>query len=183
MGRAGERPHESHVGAAAAAAKSGEKVDSIPGSLVARLTGVNHPNGSRLGARNGSGSRLELERAGVDAEAQAGRAWAVRKHVPEVAAARGAHHFGPHHAVAPVLLGDDAVEARGLHEARPAGARVVLRLRAEELRAAAGAAIDPRLLRVDVFAGERALRALAPQHLVLLRRELRAPLGVGLLDP
>jgi hypothetical protein len=45
MGRAGERPHESQVGPAPAAPKSGEKDDPIPGSLVARLTGVNHPNG------------------------------------------------------------------------------------------------------------------------------------------
>src|SRR5581483_12073925 len=55
-------------------------------------------------------------------------------------------------------------------------------VRREELLPAARAAVDAGPVLVPVGAGERALRPLAPQHLVLLGRELGAPLGLGLLD-
>ena len=112
---------------------------------------------------------LQFERAGVDAVALPGRAGAVREDVAEMAAAGGAHHLGAHHAVARVGLGDRRSRGRRLDEARPAGAGVELRVGAEELGAAAGAAVDAGVLRVDVLAGERALGALPPEDLVLLR--------------
>src|SRR6266550_6895768 len=47
---------------------------------------------------------LELDRRRVDAVAQPRRLRAVREHVPEMAAAVGARHLGPHHAGADVRL-------------------------------------------------------------------------------
>ena len=134
------------------------------------------------GAGSSVSSALEVERARVDAVAQAGRVRAVVEDMAEVAAARRAHDLGANHPVARVGLRDDAVERRRLEEARPAAARLELRVRAEELRPAAGAAVDAVAVLVPVRAGERALRALAPQDLVLLGREALAPLLVGELD-
>ena len=87
------------------------------------------------------------------------------------------------HAVAQVEPRLDRVELGGLDEARPARARVVLRVRAEELGAAARAPVDARLLRVPVRPGERSLGALPPQDRVLLGRQALAPLLVAELDP
>src|SRR5581483_6515533 len=47
---------------------------------------------------------------------------------------------------------------------------------------AAGAEVVARLPDVLVLAGERPLGAVLAKHVVLDRRQLRAPLGVGLLD-
>src|SRR5512132_4331335 len=88
--------------------------------------------------------RLELERAGVDAEALPRRLRAVVEDVAEMAAAGRADDLLAHHPVALVDPHLDGVERRRLGEARPARAGVVLRLRPEELGAAAGAAVHPR---------------------------------------
>ncbi len=101
----------------------------------------------------------------------------------EVAAARGADDLGAGHPVARVDTRLDRVELGGLDEARPAGARVELRIRAEELRPAPGTAVDPGLLGVGVRAREGPLGRLLPKHGVLLRREALAPLLVRQLDP
>src|SRR5690606_11076561 len=53
-------------------------------------------------------------------------------------------------------------------------------VRREELRAAAHARVLALRVVVPVLTGERALGALLPRDPVLLGRELRAPLGVGL---
>ena len=57
-------------------------------------------------------------------------------------------------------------------EARPAGARLELGVRAEQLGAAAGAAVDAVVLDVDVLPGERPLGALLAHHVVLLGGQL-----------
>ena len=154
----------------------------------------------RVGPRPGSGTRPRLrrssllrrspplyssssfERGRVDAVAHPGRVRPVGEHVPEVAAARGAHHLGAHHPVARIGLLVDRILARRRVERRPAAARVVLRVGGEELRAAAGAAVGARLEDVVVLAGERRLGALLAQYAVCLGVELRAPLGLGLDD-
>src|SRR5919197_1824942 len=127
-------------------------------------------------------ARFQVERAGVDAVALAGRRGAVREHVPEVAAAGAARHLGADHPVAAVLVQLDVGVLARLSEARPAGARVELGVRAEQLGSAAGTAVDPAFLGVHVAAGERRLGALATQDLVLLGRKLLTPLLVCLLD-
>ena len=71
---------------------------------------------------------------------------------------------------------------RRLVEARPPGARIELRVGAEQLGAAAGAAIGAVVLDVDVLAGERALGPVLAQDLVLLGRQALAPLLVGQLN-
>src|SRR5262249_56059607 len=70
----------------------------------------------------------------------------------------------------------------GGRERGPGAARVVLGFRAEELGAASGAAVSAVVERVVVLAGERPLRALLSQHVVLLGRQLGAPLRVSLLN-
>src|SRR5688572_3286662 len=126
-----------------------------------------------------SGHALEIERAGVDAVAQARRLRPVLEHVTEMAAARGAHHLGARHPVARVRLGDHAVQRRRLVEARPAASRLELRVGAEELGAAARTAVHAVGVLVPIRAGERALRAFVAQDLVLLGRESLAPLLLG----
>ena len=69
-----------------------------------------------------------------------------------------------------VSVGDRAVGRRG-EEARPAGAGLELRLGAEQLRAAAGAAVGPRPVLVPEVARERALGPLLAEDVVLDRRQ------------
>ena len=76
----------------------------------------------------------------------------------------------------------DRVLAGRCVEGRPAAPGVVLRLRLEQRRAAARAAVRARLEGVVVLAAERRLRSLLAEDVELLRRELRAPLLLGLLD-
>src|SRR6187402_2182290 len=101
-------------------------------------------------SRASAGSRpirsVQLERAGVDAEPLAGRPRPVVEDVAEVTAAGGADDLLAHHPVTPVDPYLDGLELGGLDEARPARAGVELRLRAKQLRAAPGTAIDPGLL-------------------------------------
>src|SRR2546427_530757 len=78
--------------------------------------------------------------------------------------------------------GGGAALVHRLVEARPPGAGVKLRVRAEEVRSARGALVRSAVLGVDVLAGEGRLGALAAQDLVLLGGELAAPLLVCLLD-
>src|SRR5690349_2124695 len=157
-------------------------------SRIARDTATSSAGSSwnaRRWSLSGCGNlraRVQVERAGVDAVALAGRAGAVREHVPEVAAAGPARHFRADHPVAAVLVNLDVRVLPGLGEARPAGAGIELGVRAEQLGSAARAAVDPVVLHVHVAAGERPLGALLAQDLVLLRRELLTPLLICLLD-
>ena len=96
-----------------------------------------------------------------------------------MAATGGAGDLGADHPVARVDVRVDALERGGLDEARPAGAGVELGVGAEQLRAAAGTAVDAGHLRVGVGAGEGALGPLLAQHCVLLGGETGTPLGVG----
>src|SRR5262249_49889882 len=66
-----------------------------------------------------------------------------------------------------------------LPEARPPGAGIELGLRFEERRAASRALVEALLLRRVVLAREGALRAVLPQHPVLLGRQALPPLLVA----
>ena len=104
--------------------------------------------------------RVELHRAGVHAVAQpAAVARAVLEHVPEVAAAALADDLGADHPVRDVALDLDGLGHLRLGEARPARARLELRVGVEQLRAAAGTAVDAVLVVVPVLPGERPLGA------------------------
>src|SRR6202023_2842852 len=122
------------------------------------------------------------QRQRVDAVALARRGRAVVEHVPEVGPAVLAEDFGPAHEEAVVRPELDRLQVRRLVKAGPPGARFELGLGTEQLGAAGGATIGAVRLGMDVLAGERSLRPLAPENVVLLRGQLSAPLLVGLLD-
>src|SRR5262249_49746910 len=124
---------------------------------------------------------LLLERRRVDAVAQPRRIRSVGKHVTEMAAALLAVHFGPRHEVALVALRLDGVGIEWLVEARPAGTGIEFRVPIEQRCATSGAHIHRFIVRVPIRPGEGALRPLLAEHVVLLRRELFAPLVVGFL--
>src|SRR5262245_5252026 len=85
--------------------------------------------------------RLQLQRRGVDAVAQAGRAGAVVEDMAEMAVAFRAQHFGADHAVTDIPLLVDMAFDRGLGKARPATAGVELGVGLEQGLAAASAGI------------------------------------------
>src|SRR5882724_1941908 len=125
---------------------------------------------------------LEIQRRRVDAVALARRLGAVGKDVAEMSGTAGAMHLGARHEEAAVGLGLDGFLAGRLIEARPAGAGIELRRRIEHRLAAADAGIRPRLMMVPELAGEGALGAVLASHLVLLGRQLLAPLRIALFD-
>src|ERR1700722_7310684 len=124
---------------------------------------------------------LRLQRGRVDAEALPGRRRTVLEDVAQVPAAAPADHFGAPHAVRGVGLGGHRALGDRRREAGPAGPGVELGLRREQLGAAAGTQIIGVLVGVPERAGKCPLGPLAPQDLVLLGRQRRAPLGVGLV--
>src|SRR5690606_20229431 len=126
--------------------------------------------------------RHELQGRRVHAVAQPGRLGSVGEDVAEVGVVGGAEDLDAAHPVAEVLLRADGVAADRRPEAGPPRPGVVLGVGVEELVAAAGAAVDAVALEVPVLAGEGALGALLAADVVLLRRELPAPLFVGLDD-
>src|SRR5439155_21014744 len=118
----------------------------------------------------------------VDAITLAGRRWAVRKNMTEVAATVRAHDLRAHHAVAHVALCLDRLLAGRRVERGPTAAGVVLGVCDEQLRSATCAAVGARLEDVVVLAAERRLGSLLAQNPVLLGRELSPPLLFCFLD-
>src|SRR5690606_31694442 len=88
----------------------------------------------------------------------------------------GAADLGPDHPVGVVRERLHLLGVHRLEEAGPAGARLVLGVRGEELLTTAGALVDTFGLGVPVLAGEGPLGAALPQDVVFLRRELELPL-------
>src|SRR5215211_3129717 len=103
----------------------------------------------------------------------------VVKDVAEVRVAACAAHLRADHPVRAVLDELDGIRRDRLGEARPAGARVVLRPAIKERVAAGGAVVEALFVGVHVLTGERALGRRFAQDGVLLRREPLAPLLVG----
>src|SRR5207245_1160217 len=132
---------------------------------------------------SGGGARfLQLERAGVDAEALPGGVGAVVEDVSEVPAATLADDLGALHEKAVVGAELDVLGVLGFVEAGPAGARLKLGPGVEELGAAPRTGVRPVLVGIHVLAGERSLGALLAEHVVLLGGQLRLPLLFCLLD-
>ncbi len=125
--------------------------------------------------------RVKHQRKTVHAVAKSGRFRAVVEDVAEMAAAAAAMHLGAHHAEGAVRGRADRIVQR-LPEARPAGAALILGLGREQRQVAAGAGEGALAVLLEQRARSRPLGALVAQDLVLLRRQLRAPFGVGLLD-
>src|SRR2546423_10853220 len=97
-----------------------------------------------------------------------------------MAAATAAHDLRAAHEHAVVRPQLDRLGDRRLGEARPARAGVELGIGAEQRRLAGRTAVHTVVLAVPVGAGERTLSALLAEHAVLLRRQLPAPLLLGL---
>ena len=117
----------------------------------------------------------------VDAVALAVGTGPVREDVAQVAPAARAGDLGPGHEERLVLVQLHGAGHRGLGEAGPAGTRVELGVRAEQLIAAGPAAVHPVGLGVRVGAGEGRLSALLAQDVKALGRQLLAPLLIGLI--
>src|SRR5690606_20453167 len=126
-----------------------------------------------------SGALLERERGGVDAVTQPRRLRAVGEHVPEMCAAARAAYFLAAAAEGKILVNADRLLPDRLIEARPAGAGIVLRLRAEKPLPADDAQIVAfGLVRVGL-AGERPLASAFLRDAILLRREPALQLLAG----
>ena len=80
------------------------------------------------------------------------------------------------------VFSSTASASSGLEEARPAGARLELRVGREQRRAAAHAHVGAVVVAVPVLAGERPLGAGLAGDLVLLGRQPLTPLVVGLRE-
>src|SRR4029077_19530087 len=128
------------------------------------------------------GHRLERQRARIDAVPLTGRLGAVVEDVAKVAAAAAAHDLGAPHEKAVVRAQLDRLGDRGLVEARPAGARVELGVRAEQPGATAGAPVEAVPVVAEIRAGERHLGVRLTQHVVLQWSQFAAPLLVRLGD-
>src|SRR5260370_1147356 len=124
---------------------------------------------------------MKYQRKAVHAVAQAGRLRPVVEDVAEMAAAAAAVNFGPQHPKSTVFGLADGVLER-LIKTRPAGAALVFGLRGEQRQIAAGAGEDALAMLLEQRARTGALGAFLAQDFVLLRRQLRAPLRVGLFD-
>src|SRR4051812_23478635 len=98
-----------------------------------------------------------------------------------MAAATAAVDLGARHAEGAILRLAHRVVER-LPEARPAGAALELGVGGKQRQVAAGAGEDALAMLLQQRAGARPLGAVLAQDVVLHRRELRAPLGVGLLN-
>src|SRR5947207_164443 len=126
-------------------------------------------------------SRTEDQRKAVNAVAQAGRLRPVVEDVTEMAAATAAVNFGAQHSEGAVFGLADGVFER-LVKTRPAGAAFEFRLRGEQRQVAAGAGEDALAMLLEQRARTRTLGAVLTQDLILLRRQLRAPFGIGLFN-
>src|SRR5579871_1009147 len=94
--------------------------------------------------------------------------------------AKLAFHSGAAHAKSAVSNGRHIFFGNWLVKTGPAGAGLKLGIRAEERRATAHAAIDPRLMVVPVLAGKSHLRAIFARYIVSARRKLLLPLALTL---
>src|SRR5579862_8021316 len=104
-------------------------------------------------------SRNELHRGRVHAVAQAGRLGTVVEDMAKVRATTGADHLGAVHTVAVIGASENPILGDGRPEARPAGARIELLIRAEEHLSAVGTDIGAALFIVPVGVIESRLGA------------------------
>src|SRR5262245_55316833 len=93
----------------------------------------------------------------------------------EMAAAGGAVDLRAGHEERAIRLRGDGRGIRRVGEARPAGARVELGARIEELRAAPGTAVHAFAVLVPILAGEGSLGALLAEDVVLLGGQSLSP--------
>src|SRR6056297_2771784 len=105
----------------------------------------------------------------VKAVALPGRRRAIRKDMAEMAVATGTAYFGASHTHAGVLDIADMLRIEGLKEARPAGSRIKLGVRAEQRQVAQPAVVNPGFFVVQQGPTERVLGAMVQQDTPLFR--------------
>ena len=126
--------------------------------------------------------RVKIQRRRVNAEPQPCRPRPIREQVPQVSIAARAQNLGPVHPVRGVRLRADVFRADRQIKAWPAGAGVELGFRAEQVRAATGAAVQALVMVVPILASESRLGPLLPRDVELLGGELGLPFRFRLLD-
>jgi hypothetical protein len=89
-------------------------------------------------------------------------------------------NLGSEHSVAQVGFRDDVFSGDRLEEARPAGSRIELGIRAKQRESAAHARVEAGLVIVVENSAERTFRSLGSSDFVLLGCQLRAPLLLAL---
>src|ERR1700685_634008 len=124
---------------------------------------------------------MKLKCEAVHAVTQACRFRTILEDVTEMAAAAPAVELGPHHSEGAILGRADSI-FEWPEEARPAGAALEFRFRGEQRQIAAGAGEDAPEMRLEQWTRVRTLGAFLAQDLILLRRQLGAPFGIGFLD-
>src|SRR5712691_5743391 len=148
---------------------------------AATATARSAPSTNRIMALFSRSGLVEFQGRAVHAIPKARRLGPVVEHVAEVASAAPAVGLRARHEEAPIGGGADRpVDRRP--KARPAGAAVELRGRLEQRQVAPGA--GECATRVLLVQGARAggLGSVLAEHPVLLGRQRRPPLGVGLRD-
>ena len=125
---------------------------------------------------------LKAEGQRIDAVARTFGTRPVVKDMTEVRVAALAADLGAVHAVAVVLQQPNVLARIGMGEARPAAARLVFGVRAEERRAAPAADIGPFFLIMQQRAGERSFGRRPAKHGKLLGGQLLLPLSIRLLN-
>jgi hypothetical protein len=100
--------------------------------------------------------------------------------MPKVRIASGALNFGSLHSVARVGLHLDVLVLHRIPKARPARTRLKFLLGMEKVRSATNAAKNSVFMKLPVLAGEGALRAPMPRHLILFRRKDFLPFRICL---
>lgn len=115
----------------------------------------------------------------IDAESQAARRGAIRKHVPQVPVAFRAQNFNPRHAVALIGAKPDILPSHRKQKRRPARAAVELIIAPKERQVTARAVI--LALKVIIFQNpaEGGVSAMRAQDLVLIGLQALAPFRVG----
>src|SRR5262245_10955226 len=113
----------------------------------------------------------ERQRHRIEAVTLPGRRRSVGKDVPEMAAAARTNFFHTHHAVDRVPQTADMRLVVRPEKARPPGARVEFRARAEQWQAAEAAGVDPVLVVIQEHAAESGFRAVLEKHAPLIRRQ------------
>jgi len=125
---------------------------------------------------------LEVQSIAVHAIAQAGGRGAVVEHVAKMGVALRAAYLRARHGIGLVLVQANGVIVHRSIEAWPSRAGIVFGLGGEKRAAAGHAAIEAFALVVPIGAGEGTLGAVLARDVILLGRQVLAPLLVGFLD-
>src|SRR5512140_558760 len=100
----------------------------------------------------------------------------------QMRSASGAGYFGSGIPEVAIRIFADIFFCQRLPKARPARTRLVLRLRCEQVVAAANAAVYPFGVIIPILSRERSFGAFLPRNLVRERFELILPFFLGLRD-